>query len=286
MADDVSSFSDDELRNRLASYGLKNIAITKQTREIFRRKLRQLSGRPVESNTNAQENTQQTNVEPSPATPSVKSPDDPGPGGYYAVTSGTPEGGPMVYESRSEAVKAAKTFPGARFKRFDTPDDAKNYSLSESGNQPENESETVLSGIGRGKLMEKECNPLSSVKTKEKNRVRKLLEKGEVDQFIDLIWKNPKYLISSGESPEIYHEGTRRNILHCAVDYGNLEFCKALFNIIRSDRFWETLYPKDSLEKRNTDRQLLIDKYLNMQDGTERLKVHVHVFMCCMYIYL
>ena len=273
MEDGIENLSDVQLKDSLASYGLCDVAITDQTREVYQRKLKKIIG---------QRNDDKSWTEVSDTKHSTQTPDNSSDiKGYYGVsivteTSENVSGLSPFYDNRADAVKAAKSLPGSRFKRFDTPEDAEAYSM-----QPQTLTEDKPEKEEDGQLTEKDYNPLSSVKTKEKNRARKLIEGNKITEFVELIWTNPKYLIGSGDNPEIYHEGTRRNALHCAVDCGNLEFCKTIFEIIQSDQFWQTVYPLDDLEARYNNREHLVNLYLNMQDGTERSRVNInnHIYL-------
>lgn len=258
--------SDEELKAKLASYGLTDVVISEYTRGVYLRKLKQFQ-EPESNKDEINESTpkfvveepSQDNLPQKTATPT----------GYYgvAVTVGASETGPTLspfYQSQKEALKVVKDCPGARFKKFELQQEAEAFSKQL---QPE--------GKPRDST-EKDLSPLPSVKTKAKNKLRLLLEDGNVEEFADTVWTNPKYLIASGETPEIFHEGTRRNALHCAADCGQLDICKMIFDILESDRFWELVYPKDSIMTRLKNKKHLIDLYVNMQDGKAgRLEVRL-----------
>lgn len=264
----LTELTDDELRERLAEKGINNVVITPQTRRIYIRKLRKMHGDTVhESSHGFNPPTQEVRT----GTPTSAPTPEPSDGFYVLIhETSTTE---TIFDSHSSATKAAKSKKGTRFKRFDSKDEAIAF-ISQLQNIPDETPPhpVELSGLEKAKVVEKELNPLSKIKTEEKNRMRKLMEDGKNKEFIEQVRENPKYLISSGDCPEIYHEGMRRNILHCAVHEGNLNFCLELFKVIRSDQFWEKLYPKDSQEVRESNRARLIDKYLNMQDGTVKME--------------
>ena len=109
------------------------------------------------------------------------------------------------------------------------------------------------------------------------------MEKGgetEIHEFLRLVWVNPKHLVTSCDTPEIYHYGYRRNLLHCAADWGNLPLCQAIMDTISYDLYWSTLHPLDSEEKREKDKLKVIDLYLNMQDGTVTEVCCCHGYRC------
>ena len=256
---------DNDLREQLTAYGFENVAITEKTRKYFLKKLKKLKGQSIPETTPA-------DIEILTFPPSSPQLSD----GYYVLIH-TSEQPRVIYESRSEAVKAAKC-SGARFKRFITREAAELF-VQATPISPEEKIEE--NEVDKARLVEKEGDPYSSVKTNEKQRLRKEVENGKIEELIQLIWRNPKHLVSSGDCPVIYHEGYRRNILHCAADCGNLPLCEQVLEIIQSDQFWETLHPKDSREKRETDKLKLTDRYLNMQDGTVKQVRIVYSYCCC-----
>ena len=110
------------------------------------------------------------------------------------------------------------------------------------------------------------ANRYPSVKTQDLSRLRKLIEDGKAAEFADVVWDNPRHLITSGDTPEILQVPTRSNALHCGASQCQLAVCKEVIAIIESSRFWELIYPDDTAETRAKRRDHLIDLYLNMQD--------------------
>jgi hypothetical protein len=110
------------------------------------------------------------------------------------------------------------------------------------------------------------ANEFPSVTVPEKNKFRALIENSQVEEFVQSVWANPRYLITQGDSPEVFKIGPRYNALHCAARVGSLEICKKLFEILEGDRYWSLVYPGDSVEIRNKRRGHLIDLYLNTCD--------------------
>lgn len=110
------------------------------------------------------------------------------------------------------------------------------------------------------------ANEFPALKVPQINRFRKLIEDGEVEEFANAVWENPRYLITQGDAPEVLKLGPRYNALHCAVKVGSLEMCKKLFEILEGDRYWSLVYPGDVVEVRNKRRDHLIDLYLNTCD--------------------
>lgn len=59
------------------------------------------------------------------------------------------------------------------------------------------------SGPSPNKQVPVESSAFRSVKTQDLVKLRKLLEKGDIFEAQHLIWSNPRYLISSGDTPTV-----------------------------------------------------------------------------------
>ena len=51
--------------------------------------------------------------------------------------------------------------------------------------------------------MNGEALSFSGPKTQDLTKMRKLVERGAEEEFHSLIWSNPRYLLSSGETPVV-----------------------------------------------------------------------------------
>ena len=276
----LAEWTDNEIRSKLSALGQNAVPITATTRPFLLKKIEkslQTAGREVshssqdasqvgagseglEANSGglARELEQQESL-------SVE--------GYYTihVTDGgerEEEESCPLYTSRADTLKAVKNTPGARFKKFESKDAALAYLESKKQRDVEKvtgESEDTDSSFKTTVSSEK-ANNFPSLKTPALNKFRKLIEEGNKENFRESVWSNPRYLITSGDTPEILQQGCRYNALHCAVRKGNIDMCKELMNIIEGDRFWELVYPDDSVTIRQTRKVHLVDLYLNMQD--------------------
>ena len=248
----MEDLSDDELRAALAAHNITNVPVTSHTRGFLIQKLKRLKEEQVESPISS--SNSETAVEG--VTHSEASPE-----GYYGVVRalGTPERPdmPPYYRSKAEAVKAMKTYgPGARFKKFESPIAAEAFALHPASSRQE-------------KLEQVETerpNQYPSVKTPDLSRLRMMIEAGKTAEFTETVWANPRYLITSGDTPEILQVPTRYNVLHCAAKSNSLAICKELIQIVESNRFWELVYPSDPPETWEKRKSHLLDLYLNMQD--------------------
>ena len=118
-----------------------------------------------------------------------------------------------------------------------------------------------------------------SLSPEKLNTFRKLIEDGNLEEFRQCIWNNPRYLVSGGDAPVSLKPPTRYNALHVATRCNRVEFCKEILTIIESMEFWTKLYPDDTQEARIKRRRHVVDLYLNMPDKTVCTHVWVHVCM-------
>ena len=65
----------------------------------------------------------------------------------------------------------------------------------------------------------------------EQNALGNPIKKGNVDKFIEIVWDNPRFLISPGDTPVVVHPRTRRNALHLAVQCHQLDICWHIMDI-------------------------------------------------------
>ena len=285
----LCEWSDAEIRNALLARGEKDIPVTPTTRPLLLRKLERLVQQQLSQATPAHaqfseisskgeepvdtryqgENSGNSNSQTHDLTPKIEGErvaEDKTFEGYYGVSAGTVEHQAGVqlspfYTNKSEALKAIRNIPGARFKRFESQEGAEAFSqlkkMEESSAHAVFQVTTSVS---------EKPNSFPGLKTQDLSRFRKLIENGNIVAFADAVWGNPRHLINSGDAPEILQEGFRYNALHCAVRSKQLGICRELFAILQSDRFWRLVYQDDPEETRLERKSHLIDLYLNMQD--------------------
>lgn len=278
----LHQWSDDEIREALRMHNvLSSIPpITPLTRPFLERKLASWfninpageSCRPADSITT--ENTGH-NVSPI-TTQTFTQPVE----GYYGVVGPNSASITTVsqlspfYTSKSDALKAIKCIPGARFKRFESRAGAEAFSSQqpqvqdeplEQTDSPSSDIYSSGSNNSTGNSSEKPNN-FPSLKTPDLNKFRIMIEKGEVESFLCCIRANPRYLITSGDAPPLLKVSVEYNALHCAVKSRQLEICQHILAIVQSDEFWLMVYCADTEEVRLLRKHHLLDLYLNRQD--------------------
>uniref|UniRef100_A0A158Q8B3 ANK_REP_REGION domain-containing protein n=1 Tax=Elaeophora elaphi TaxID=1147741 RepID=A0A158Q8B3_9BILA len=199
------------------------------------------------------------------------------PAEYYAVHIPSPDDGIPCTGAVFATLREASSFAnipenkakGARFKRFQNPDDAKDY--AENGdmfckspqmsvkNQPIGEPGSSFPSVPRIMF----------------NRLKKSIESKDDGTFLDMVLQNPRYLINIGsDTPTIVVEGFRYNAMHLAAKAGNLNVAKYILNFVCDNEALLRLYGTSEDDVRMRSR-LLLDCYLNMPDkGSHDTPLH------------
>ncbi|OZC07323.1 hypothetical protein X798_05690 [Onchocerca flexuosa] len=194
---------------------------------------------------------------------------------YYAVHIPSPEGASegAVFATLREASSFANTpeskAKGARFKRFQSPEDAKNY--AENGDMFCKSPEISIKSEPTGEP----GSSFPSVSRIMFNRLKKAIESKDYELFLDMALQNPRYLINIGsDTPTIVVEGFRYNAMHLAAKVGNLHVAKYILHLICDSEALLTLYgtSEDDVKMRS---RILLDCYLNMPDkGSHDTPLH------------
>ncbi len=100
----------------------------------------------------------------------------------------------------------------SRVKIFANRHDAENFIQQQQNNTMNNdESNMSIEHVIKPVNNDAEKLPYSDVPTSELTKLYNLVEKGDENEFERLIWTNPRYLISSGDSPTIVKVNIRLN---------------------------------------------------------------------------
>ena len=243
----VSQWTNDELKAALVSLGSTAVPVTPSTRPFLEKKVvklllkkQQQHQEPVshqdadDSGTSSEKDN--ASEDPLAAGGSRGMESTPQDGEFYCVVvegDGPPTQSSLspYYTNKSEVLRAIKSVPGARFKKFSSRASAEAFSSSPVDNSSRQTtpgpSLEGRSPAPQPSSVEKRPNLFPSVKTAELNRFRKLIETGDVSGFSREVWANPRHLVNCyGDAPEILHVGCRYNALHCAVKAGRLEICQ------------------------------------------------------------
>ncbi|KAK3100786.1 hypothetical protein FSP39_025313 [Pinctada imbricata] len=302
ILDDVKKLSINELRAKLVELGENVGPIVPTTKLLFQkklaRKLYELSSPSTQhpsidrSLTDGSSPTSESDLSQRPSSPPPKACNEnnqskEGSSGHtvenessvffgVSLPQGTEnsEGNELVYTDKEQALKAVKKFSGARFKVFKTKTEAERFSLQHAEeicpspwkqNGPKSENGAIAT-LGTGVSVE--SSPFKGPKAQELTKLRKTIEEGDVTTVESIIWDNPRYLISGGDTPVILQEGPRYNALHVAARTNQASICQLILDTLEDPSFMDKLYghTMETDSTRSNRISFVIDLYLNTPD--------------------
>lgn len=191
---------------------------------------------------------------------------------------------PSVYEDKTEALKVAKKNKKSRFKAFQFYHEAVDFSLNGSEYSNNN---TAVDGLLVQKpfvdnpAVGEKASPFKGPKPQELVELRKAIEAGNYKFVKEIIWQNPRYLVSSGDTPAIlqvtynylsisivdialyFQEGPRYNAMHVAAKSRNAEIAELVLDTVSNTEFIKLLYGDDNEQNAEDRTSVLLDLYLN-----------------------
>ncbi|CAL1269271.1 unnamed protein product [Larinioides sclopetarius] len=177
---------------------------------------------------------------------------------YYAVAlpvgMESSEEGSLIYTDLKDALKAIKTYKGARFKEFTNKEDALKYTFES------------LEKVEKKKSSEDER--LKHRTSQELCKIRKMIERGDEVGFAREIWMHPRTLVAEVDIPTIMQHGVRFNALHVAAKCNKPLICQLILDVLENPHFAESLYPDESPSMRFRRMYQIRDLYLNT--GTQK----------------
>ncbi|KAJ8919319.1 hypothetical protein NQ315_003903 [Exocentrus adspersus] len=174
---------------------------------------------------------------------------------------------PNVFEDKSEALKVAKKNKKSRFKAFQFYHEAVEFALN--GSECPNNNIAVSGNLFPKTQLEsvqtigEKASPFKGPKPQELVELRKAIEAGLYKVVKDTVWQNPRYLVSSGDTPAILQEGPRYNALHVAAKAKNAEITELILTTVSNIDFIKLLYGDDNQQNAEARAVILLDLYLN-----------------------
>ncbi|XP_067662926.1 ankyrin repeat and LEM domain-containing protein 2-like [Haliotis asinina] len=282
----VKELSVSDLREKLTSYGQSVGPITPTTKLLFQKRLAKYlytdkyGDKPPEATETKQASDHSdTNASvKSKLTENVQRAQDSKAGNadsngsvFYAVSLDSGDKnteGEYVYTDKMAAFSVMKKHPGSRFKVFRNRAEAVEYARNPSYSSP------IISKPSNGNLehattgVTSEKSNFKGPKTQDLTELRKAIERGDKNQFLSMVWSNPRYLVSSGDTPVILHEGLRYNALHVAAHKNKPDMAKLVLETLLDQEFTKQLYAgtNDNAETQTRRIDFLVDLYLNTPD--------------------
>ncbi|CAG9858177.1 unnamed protein product [Phyllotreta striolata] len=167
---------------------------------------------------------------------------------------------PTVFTDKTEALQAAKQCKKSRFKAFRFYHEAAEFALN-GPECPETDPKSPECS-----LVGEKASAFRAPKPQELVELRKAIENGDLEWVMEAVWRNPRYLVSSGDTPSILKEGARYNALHVAALSKNAPIAQFVLDTVADPTFIRLLYGDDGRHDDSlilSRSAMLLDLYLN-----------------------
>ncbi|KAL3265406.1 hypothetical protein HHI36_009611 [Cryptolaemus montrouzieri] len=183
-----------------------------------------------------------------------------------------------VFGDKESVLQLLKQHKRARFKAFSLYHEAADFAMNGSENANNNSAIDFVPIVNSPQLLGEKPSPFKGPKPQDMIILRKSIEKGDYESIEVIIWKNPRYLISSGDTPSILQEGFRYNALHIAAKAKNAKIAELILNTVSNVNFVQLLYGDDNIENSKERANVFLDLYLNTPDkGLNETPLHFAV---------
>ena len=164
-----------------------------------------------------------------------------------------------VFTTQAEALAAMKGRKGSRFKIFKNKKEAIRFSVG----SPEVMSPSKTSDSKTVSVSSEPKLTFSAPSHRDLMKFKKWVEANDTEMIESVCYDNPRYLISSGDTPVILQEGSRLNALHVAVRSNNFQTCDLILTIIQDNAFMKLMYSGASSKTLEFRIKHILDLYLN-----------------------
>ncbi|KAH8249644.1 hypothetical protein KR032_011103 [Drosophila birchii] len=171
----------------------------------------------------------------------------------------------LIFKDKSLALDVLRRHKESRLREFPSQEQAENY-VQFGFHSPE-EHERHKEHLQELPPVTSERSSFHSPTKQELQEFRKQIETGNRQLVRKIVWENPRYLISSGDTPTCLKEGPRYNAMHICAQLNRPSIAEFLLETVADSRFAK-LYAdqKCSTEMCIDFCKNLLDLYLNMPD--------------------
>ncbi|KAL5233652.1 hypothetical protein ACI65C_001062 [Semiaphis heraclei] len=163
---------------------------------------------------------------------------------------------PRVFTNFQETLSAVKSNKTARFKLFRSATEAERFSVFGQ--------EIPIKQIEKNTPNVSSSFTFKSLKSEDLVAFRRLIESGELDKVKLAVNSNPRFLVSSGDTPSIIQEGCRYNAMHVAARYDQPQIVRFIMECVTSSEFIKSLYGTE--QSYLSRSEIIADLYLNTPD--------------------
>ncbi len=188
-----------------------------------------------------------------------------------------------VVDSKSDALALVKAVKGSRFKRCDNEQEAKKFvEEEEEGEDASRENNGQTNGIaGAAEAASKAAPPsegcsFPSLTPQQMKLLKDAISVRDEAKICKMVEENPRYLVTTSDTPAIMHSGTRSNAMHVAAASQSLKMVALMLSKIQDPGLLERMYPNEAAESRARRLEHLLDLYLNMPNkGMNNTPLHI-----------
>ncbi|XP_060872004.1 ankyrin repeat and LEM domain-containing protein 2 [Metopolophium dirhodum] len=163
---------------------------------------------------------------------------------------------PRVFTNFQETLSAVKSNKTSRFKLFRSATEAEQFSVFGQ--------ELPIKQIEKSTPNVSTSFTFKSLKSEDLVAFRRLIESGELDKVKLAVNSNPRFLVSSGDTPSIIQEGCRYNAMHVAARFNQPQIVHFIMECVTSSEFIKSLYGTE--ESYLSRSEIITDLYLNTPD--------------------
>ncbi|XP_066258044.1 ankyrin repeat and LEM domain-containing protein 2 isoform X3 [Euwallacea similis] len=167
-----------------------------------------------------------------------------------------------VFDDKESVLKLAKKHKKSRFKSFQFYHEAVDFSINGCEMPIVDGSDIEKKDIVPVSVGEK-ASPFRTPRPQDLTDFRNKIETGNLNYVKEIIDLNPRYLVSSGDTPSILQEGARLNAIHVAAKIKNADICEYILQTVSNPEFIKKLYGDDSQRNAEQRCKMLLDLYLN-----------------------
>ncbi|XP_054728401.1 ankyrin repeat and LEM domain-containing protein 2 homolog [Anastrepha obliqua] len=177
---------------------------------------------------------------------------------------------PYVFSGKSEALDVLKLHKEARLREFNNESDA--FKFAQTGHEvvaPPRHAD------GKSSIVAEKAAFRSPTK-QELIEFRKVIESGDYERVKSMIWDNPRYLVSAGDTPTTLKEGYRYNAMHICAISKKPRIAELILKTVSDTKFVDLLTGKKNDEKMCKELCVnLLDYYLNIPEkGRSETPLH------------
>ncbi|XP_020799275.1 ankyrin repeat and LEM domain-containing protein 2-like [Drosophila serrata] len=177
----------------------------------------------------------------------------------------------LIFTEKAKALDVLRTQKEARLREFPNREQAESYvqfgfesveaianDRQQQEEQKQQQEQPAVSG---------ERAPFPGPTKQELQEFRKQIEAGKLERVKEIIWENPRYLISNGDTPTSLKEGPRYNAIHICAQTNQAKIAELLLKTLGDPEFAQLYAGKEGSPKMCAAlNSNLLDFYLNMPD--------------------